>query len=151
MTTVIIDLQIATDFKSLPSLKQLQTWAELALAKHPNMEIGIRLVDDAESAHLNKTYRNKSGPTNVLSFPFANSAEINSCYLGDLVLCAPLIAKEAQAQGKSLESHFAHLVIHGILHLLGHDHATEPEAKIMETQEIALMAAAGYSDPYEEV
>jgi len=113
--------------------------------------LSLRLVDEAESADFNQRYRGKVGPTNVLSFPFdPPPGGRGRCYLGDLVLCAPLVAREAAEQGKSPEAHWAHLVVHGVLHLLGHDHLDEAEAQAMEALETGILADLGYPPPYED-
>ena len=110
-------------------------------------EITIRIVDEAESRQLNKRWRDIDKPTNVLSFPLSRGG-IAPMFMGDLVLCAPLVAREAAEQGKPAAAHWAHLVIHGVLHLLGHDHIKEDEAAAMEERETALMRQCGYGDPY---
>ncbi len=144
-----IDLQQATDATGLPSASQFQTWVTTALAgERDQAELTIRLVDKAESQQLNNTYRGKDKPTNVLSFPFEAPPGIEIDLLGDLVICAPVVAEEALAQEKTAMDHWAHLVIHGTLHLLGHDHQTDDEAEEMESLEIALLAKLGISDPY---
>lgn len=133
----------------VPSRYYLQRWVNLALAKHKtSASLNIRIVDKTESADLNKTYRKKSGPTNILSFPFIVPNDVPSDFLGDLVICAPLIIEEAKIQKKSLIAHWAHLIIHGTLHLLGYDHIHDKDAEMMETLEIKLLAQLGYPDPY---
>jgi len=159
---MIVDLQVASDNKTLPTLAQLEQWALLAL-QIPNAktEITIRLVDDAESKELNLQYRGKDQPTNVLSFPFeqpdlgdpdlaaemaAELGEVN--YLGDLVINAQLVTQEALLQHKQVNDHWAHLVIHGTLHLQGFDHTEDEEAEAMETLEGKLLAAINITNPY---
>jgi probable rRNA maturation factor len=115
--------------------------------------LSIRIVGEEESAALNGRYRGRHGPTNVLSFagtelPDAGPNETR--LLGDLVLCAPVIAREAQEQGKSLDAHWAHIALHGTLHLLGYDHETDAEARLMERREADLLAALGFDDPYRD-
>ena len=113
------------------------------------MELSLRLVDEAESADLNQRYRGKAGPTNVLSFPFEPPPGIKGPrYLGDLVICVPVVAREAAEQGKAPEAHWAHLVVHGVLHLLGYDHLDEAEAQAMEALETRLLANLGFPPPY---
>ena len=108
-------------------------------------------MDEAESADFNQRYRDKMGPTNVLSFPFEPPlGGQGRRYLGDLVICAPLVAREAAEQGKSPEAHWAHLVVHGVLHLLGYDHLDEAEAQAMEALETAILGDLGYPPPYED-
>lgn len=109
-------------------------------------ELSIRFAGDAASARLNRQWRARSGPTNVLSFPAARSAE--SGFLGDIILASGVIRREARAQGKSLSDHVAHLIVHGVLHLLGHDHQERRAARKMERMEISALAAMGIADPY---
>lgn len=111
-------------------------------------ELGIRIVNNAESQKLNEHYRHKSGPTNVLSFPSLAVPGINSHYLGDLVIAAPLVAQEAQLQNKAIEAHWAHLIVHGVLHLIGYDHIESQDASVMEALEILIMTELGYPNPY---
>ena len=159
---MIIDLQIACDIRELPTLTQLEQWAQLAL-QEPNTlaEITIRMVDDEESHELNLQYRGKDTPTNVLSFPFQQpdfddpelaaemAAELGDVsYLGDLVVNAQLVAQEAAQQHKPVEHHWAHLVIHGTLHLQGFDHIKDDEAHVMETLESQLLATLNIANPY---
>jgi probable rRNA maturation factor len=159
---MIIDLQIASDHAALPTLAQLEQWAQLALqSPKSEAEITIRVVDDAESHELNLQYRGKDKPTNVLSFAFEEpqfddpelaaqmAAELGDVdYLGDLVINAQLVALEATQQLKSVEDHWAHLVIHGTLHLQGFDHIEEAEAQAMETLEAALLSTLNIPNPY---
>lgn len=145
-----LDLQIATDAADLPSEAQFQQWVATALAgRLEEAELTIRIVDDAESAELNETYRGKQGPTNVLSFPFEAPPGVELPLLGDIIICAPKVAREAEEQGKPLEAHWAHLTLHGCLHLLGYDHIEQEEAEAMEALETELLAALGYADPYQ--
>lgn len=155
MTTPIIDLQIAAEnSENLPSLAQFTQWVQRALAHEaqtedfPETEIMIRIVDEAESYELNLTYRGKDKPTNVLSFPFEVPEGIELPLLGDLIICRQVVEKEAQEQQISLESHWAHLAIHGTLHLLGYDHIEDAEAEEMEGLETEIMQSLGFEDPY---
>ena len=144
-----LDLQIASDAAELPSEAQFRLWVETALAgRRDEAELTIRIVDDEEGAELNETYRGKQGPTNVLSFPFEAPPGIELPLLGDIVICAPKVAREALEQGKPLEAHWAHLTLHGCLHLLGYDHIEPEEAEAMEALETELLAALGYPNPY---
>ncbi|MDR9467121.1 rRNA maturation RNase YbeY [Marinospirillum sp.] len=151
----LIDLQLATqDAATCPSRQQLQEWVQLALLEStpPECEVTLRLVDEEESRLLNQTYRGKDKPTNVLSFPFDDpidlAAEGELSLLGDLVICAPLVSREAEQQDKPLQHHWAHLVIHGLLHLQGLDHENTQEAEAMEALETRLLATLGIPDPY---
>lgn len=149
--TPIIDLQIvvAETKTSLPSTAQFNKWVDAALAEREDpMELTIRIVDKEESQDLNSRYRNKFSPTNVLSFPSELPDEINIPLLGDLVICADIVAEEAQQQNKSCEAHWAHMVIHGTLHLLGYDHNTDEEADIMEGLETRILTGLQYPPPY---
>lgn len=140
----------------LPSEQQFCDWVNRALvvsdyneADEP-VELTIRIVDEDESSMLNATYRHKQGPTNVLSFPFqAPVPDMALAWLGDLVICAPLVKREAEAQHKSLEAHWAHLIVHGMLHLQGYDHQTDNEAEAMEALEITLLQKMGFPNPYQ--
>jgi len=134
-----------------PGDDQFQRWAEAALLGRPEpAELTLRLVDDQESRRLNLQYRGKDRPTNVLSFPFEVPPEIASNLLGDLVISAPLVAQEATEQGKAVEAHWAHMTVHGILHLLGYDHQDEQQAAEMEALEIGILVGLGYRDPYRQ-
>ncbi|MBM3203803.1 rRNA maturation RNase YbeY, partial [Candidatus Woesearchaeota archaeon] len=110
-------IQIASDHPDIPEPGQLMAWAEAAGSASPETEVVIRIVDTTESATLNQTYRHKNGPTNVLSFPFAAPPGVPVDILGDIVICAERVEQEAREQGKSRDAHWAHLVIHGLLHL----------------------------------
>lgn len=145
-----LDVQRASTAADLPGDAQLRTWARAALADVGGTHaLTLRLVDAAESAELNQAYRHKAGPTNVLSFPFEAPPGVSSRLLGDLVICAEVVHREAQEQGKSLSAHWAHMVVHGVLHLRGYDHLTESQATDMETLETEIMARLGYPNPYE--
>lgn len=145
-----LDLQIASQAPQLPSAAQFRAWCEVALRQRTaDSELTIRLVDEAEGRELNHSYRHKDYATNVLSFPADVPDELLDIpLLGDLVICAPVVEREAGEQGKSLEAHWAHLVIHGCLHLLGYDHIEEAEAEEMEALERTLLAELGHPDPY---
>ena len=145
----IIHLQNNSKSTHIPLPHQFQHWVEVALSdKTIAAEITIRLVDEEESAQLNQLYRRKNGATNVLSFPFEAELDIDEASLGDLVICAPIIKKEAVKQHKTLTAHWAHIVIHGILHLLGYDHVNEDDALIMENLEINYLQQLGFHNPY---
>ncbi|OBX03896.1 metal-binding heat shock protein [Gallibacterium genomosp. 3] len=147
---VIVDLQIVSEDQSnLPSLEKFIYWATQAVRpEQENVELTIRIVDEAESHHLNFTYRGKDRPTNVLSFPFEVPEGIELPLLGDLVICRQVVEKEAAEQQISLEAHYAHLTVHGCLHLLGYDHIEDDEAEEMESLETEIMLGMGYQDPY---
>jgi probable rRNA maturation factor len=147
----IIDIQRVFESQNQPSDTQLELWVNTVLAKlNEDFEIVIRIVDETESAQLNETYRHKQGATNILSFPFEVPDEIELNLLGDLVICAPVLEREAAQQNKLLHNHWAHIVIHGTLHLLGYDHIDDADAEEMETKEIELLQTLSIPNPYEE-
>ena len=155
MTTPIIDLQIASEnSEGLPTLEQFTYWVETALAfeaqteDFTETEMTIRIVNEEESQTLNREYRGKDYPTNVLSFPFEVPEGIELPLLGDLVICRQVMEREAKEQQISLASHWAHLAVHGTLHLLGYDHIEEAEAEEMEGLETQIMQKLGFEDPY---
>lgn len=143
-----IILQNDDDISGVPSEEHIHIWVNAALEKNntpvDNGEITIRIIDLLESTLLNKTYRHKEGPTNVLSFSY----EPSDFFTGDLAICADLVATEAAEQHKPIMAHWAHLIIHGTLHLMGHDHEDPSEATIMESLETQIMMALGFEDPY---
>jgi len=146
----VIDVQFACGKSGLPTTTLFRRWATAVLSKQgcARGELVIRLVDEEEGAALNQTYRGKRGPTNVLSFPFEAPPGLSVEHLGDLVICVPVVLSEAEAQGKPVEAHFAHMVVHGTLHLLGLDQQGEIEAETMEALEIAVVGQLGYPNPY---
>jgi len=153
MQSIKIDLQITVKDKSIPDKKDFIKWLNCAAKiipppKHKN-EICIRIIDEKESANLNKTYRHKPSATNILSFVYqAEPAEKDDELLGDLAICAPIIAREAQQQNKELLTHWAHIVIHGYLHLLSYEHQNDQEATKMEQLEVEILQKLGYPNPY---
>lgn len=147
--TITLDLQIASEAADLPAESDIQVWLDAALSSYQrNFELTIRIVDNCESQSLNHQYRGKDKPTNVLSFPFEVPEGIELDLLGDLVICAPVVKAEASEQEKPIIAHWAHMVVHGCLHLLGFDHITEEEALEMETLEIDILAKLGFNNPY---
>ena len=147
--SIILDLQLATEAKDLPDERQIQQWLDAAILPfQAEAEVTVRIVDEAESQQLNFDYREKNKPTNVLSFPFECPPGIELPLLGDLVICAQVVAKEAAEQNKTLSAHWAHMVVHGSLHLLGFDHINEEDATEMEAEEIQILAELGFADPY---
>ncbi|OCG13296.1 rRNA maturation RNase YbeY [Gilliamella sp. wkB292] len=153
MSEIILDLQIASEeTENLPSETQIMQWLEVILPQFMDQaEITIRIVDQAESQQLNNTYRHKDKPTNVLSFPFESPIEIDVPLLGDLIICKQVVEAEAQEQHKSLTSHWAHMIVHGCLHLLGYDHILDEEAEEMENIEIDIMRQLGFDNPYQPI
>ncbi|AGE87108.1 rRNA maturation RNase YbeY [Cronobacter sakazakii] len=150
MSQVILDLQVACeDTTGLPDEAQFQTWLNAVVPQfQEESEVTVRLVDEAESHDLNLTYRGKDKPTNVLSFPFEAPPGIDMPLLGDLIICRQVVEREAREQEKPLEAHWAHMVVHGSLHLLGYDHIEDDEAEEMEGIETEIMLALRFDDPY---
>ena len=150
MGKMLIDLQIASEnIDGLPTLEQIEQWATAAVQpESDDVEMTVRIVDEAESQALNRTYRAKDRPTNVLSFPFECPTEVSLPLLGDLVICRQVVEYEAAEQKKPLMAHWAHMVVHGSLHLLGYDHIDDTEAEEMESLETKIMQGLGFADPY---
>jgi probable rRNA maturation factor len=148
----VLEIQVESVSDHLPDEASFQRWVDAALfaAKTP-FEVVVRLVDELEMTELNQTYRHKTGSTNILSFPFEPPPEVEMNLLGDLVICAPVIEREALEQGKALDAHWAHIVVHGVLHLVGYDHMDEAEAEEMENLEIAILNTLHINNPYKEL
>lgn len=146
----IVDLQNACDASNLPTAELFQQWVDAALTSvtEQEFELTIRLVNSQESQQLNKQYRQKDKPTNVLSFPFEVPDGIELNLLGDLVICSQVVEQESKEQKKVLFDHWAHMVIHGCLHLLGYDHINDTDANEMEALEIKILATLTINDPY---
>jgi probable rRNA maturation factor len=149
MATLAVDIQRVSDAEGLPADDLFTQWAQAAWLGDDDSEVTIRLVDADESAGLNGQYRNKTGPTNVLSFPFEAPAGITVPLAGDLIICVPVVEKEAREQRKSPDQHWAHMVVHGMLHLQGYDHIEDDEAEVMEALEVRLLSRLGFSNPYD--
>jgi len=167
-----IDIQMDCSKTGLPQAEEtmksfIETWVKAVLTApqtrwlrqqpwqaadtiHHAAQLTVRLVDTEEGVALNQDYRHRQGPTNVLSFPFEEPFQLQPPLLGDVVICAPLVASEARQQNKPLLAHWAHLVVHGTLHLLGYDHLGDNQAQVMEGLEIMILAQLGFSDPYNE-
>ena len=160
-----LDLQIAPEISGknlyIPNQAEVESWISTALATAKasgDNQLTVRIVDEPEIKTLNETYRHKSGVTNVLSFPFEAPPgvpmsllrEFSGEFLGDIIICAPVVQQEARLQHKPLENHWAHMIVHGTLHLLGYDHLLELQAEEMETMEINILAEFGIPDPYGE-
>ena len=139
-----LSVQYVCNKTGLPLRPQIRGWARAAV--QGGGQVTIRFVDCEEGQLLNRDYRGKDYATNVLSFPYASAPIL----CGDLVLCAPVVEREAGEQGKPAEAHYAHLIVHGLLHLQGHDHENRKEARLMENHERAILASLGYADPYSE-
>jgi len=141
-----IDFQCLSS-AAVPDPQDFHRWAT-AVLQGRHAELGIRVVDEDEGRRLNRRYRGRDKPTNVLSFPADLPPGVDLPLLGDLVICAPVVIREAGEQNKDVTAHWAHLTVHGVLHLLGHDHETSVEAGLMEAQERRVLAGLGFSDPY---
>lgn len=150
MNQVILDLQLAcNDIHGLPEENAFQYWVEATLSPFIiKLEVTIRIVDEAESRQLNMTYRGKDNPTNVLSFQFEAPPKVKLALLGDLVICRQVVEQEAKEQGKVLDAHWAHIVVHGLLHLVGYDHIQDKAAQNMEALETKILQKLGYPCPY---
>lgn len=144
----------------LPTIEQCEQWVSASLMQDwasGEVEMVIRIVEEAESQTLNRDYRGKDYPTNVLSFPFENPPGLLELvdeelpYLGDLVICAPVVAREAAEQHKPILAHWAHMIVHGCLHLQGYDHMNDAEAEEMEALEIEILTGLGFDSPYEPI
>ncbi len=144
MPALSMDVQFASALAGLPSAAEFRRWARKAL--RVDAEIALRIVDEEEGRALNRDYRGKDYATNVLTFPLTEEPYL----MGDIVLCAPVVLREALEQNKAPSAHFAHLTVHGVLHLHGYDHETEPQAELMEALETEIVMKLGYSDPYKE-
>ncbi len=147
--TIELELQIASDAQTLPHPSQFREWVGSTLDdRFEEAELTIRIVDREEMIELNETYRKKVGPTNVLSFPAEMSSEFEFQLLGDVVICAPVVQEEASDMEIDLLAHWAHMVVHGTLHLLGYDHLEEDEAEVMEELETKILTDLGFPPPY---
>ncbi len=145
-----LSVQYGVARAGLPADSSLRRWAHAALKglRRRRVALGLRIVGGAESAALNGRFRRKPYSTNVLSFPFEAPPGTRSDILGDLVICAPVVRREARAQRKPVNAHWAHMVVHGILHLRGYDHRKRRDAAVMEKMEIRLLKELGYANPY---
>lgn len=145
-----IDIQMACPSEDAPDEDSIKRWASAAIRdERDNPELSLRIVDEIESADFNQQYRGKTGATNVLSFPFDAVTPEPLPILGDLVVCAPVVNREANEQQKTTEAHWAHIIIHGVLHLLGYDHLDDKDAEQMEGLETAIMLELNFPAPYE--
>ena len=147
-----VEVQIASAAEDLPSTAELARWARSAGSKLAGVstECTLRVVDEREGTLLNERYREERGATNVLAFPFEPPPGVSLPLLGDVVLCAPVAQREAREQMVEARAHWAHLVVHGVLHLLGHDHRFEEEAARMRAEESRILGSLGFADPYRE-
>lgn len=151
--TYQIDIESNSQSSLLPGDALIEQWITTTLLQQAlkNAEVSVYIVDEQESQELNNQYRGKNKPTNVLSFPADIPEELGVPLLGDLVVCAPVVEREAKEQGKSLEAHWAHMLVHGTLHLLGHDHIEDKEADAMEALETAIIVSLNFPAPYQDI
>ncbi len=148
---ILLDLDLQQAYSGeIPEQADFIKWAQGALVERGEKltEMSIRIVEKSESQQLNHEYRGKDKPTNVLSFPFENPPGLDLPLIGDLVICADVVKQEAAEQNKTLDAHWAHMVVHGCLHLLGYDHIEDDEAEVMETMEKRILLQLGFDDPY---
>jgi len=146
-----LDIQNVSESALVPKQELLQLWVDSVLKDgSQNSEIVIRIIDEQQMAEFNKQYRHKEGPTNILSFPFEVPDDIQSDLLGDLLVCAPVLEKESCEQHKFLEHHWAHIIVHGVLHLIGYDHIDDQGAEEMEALEVRILKTIKINNPYEE-
>lgn len=149
MNAINVEVQYAVSRKFLPAETDIKQWATAAIGdRMSDAELTVRLVDEPESAQLNEDFRHKKGATNVLSFSMECMEEIGVSLLGDIAICAPVVEREAIAQNKEIEAHYAHMVVHGVLHLSGYDHMESEQAERMEKLETEILGRLGYPDPY---
>jgi probable rRNA maturation factor len=148
-----IDVEVNSSSTKIPSVENIERWITAALQSDElnQAEVSVYVVDETESQQLNLQYRGKDKPTNVLSFPAEIPDEVGVPLLGDLVVCAPVVEREAREQGKTLEAHWAHMLVHGTLHLLGYDHVDDDEAEVMEALETHLITQLHFPAPYDEL
>lgn len=144
MPQLDFSLQLASQANNLPSEAEFRRWVRAAL--RVDTSVTIRIVDAEEGRELNANYRGKDYATNVLTFPLTEHPQL----MGDIVICAPVVAREAIEQGKTLLAHYAHMTVHGVLHLHGYDHEVDAQADLMESMEIATMQKLGFANPYAE-
>ena len=147
--TLIVDIQMASASEEAPDPQSIERWVSAAVGnQRDSTELSIRIVDTEEGRALNEQFRGSTGATNVLSFPFENESPEPLPLIGDIVICAPVVRKEASDQNKTLNAHWAHMIIHGVLHLLGYDHQNETDANLMESLETEIMQGLGFPPPY---
>src|SRR5690554_400147 len=152
MANVQVDIDIQVDAKGVPSEGEVHRWVTAALRdRREAAEVSVCIVDMATSADLNHRYRGKNSPTNVLSFPADLPLELGLPLLGDLVVCADVVRREAAEQGKTISAHWAHMLVHGTLHLLGYDHIDDHEAEAMEALETNIVTGLGFAPPYADI
>jgi probable rRNA maturation factor len=146
-----VEVQVAVTAAGVPDAATIRDWVRRALPEeHRDAELTVRIVDAAEITSLNRDYRGKDAATNVLSFPYQAMPGVDTALLGDIVICAPVVAEESVTRHRPLQAHWAHMVVHGVLHLLGYDHHDDADARRMEARERELLAGLGFDDPYRD-
>ena len=145
---VSLDVQIATEHASIPAVPELNSWASKIPCGKGDFEVCVRVVDRQEIVELNKNYRKIAKATNVLSFPAKLPEVVDINFLGDVVICAEVVSEEAQEQNKEIKAHWAHMLVHGVLHLQGYDHQTDTQANEMENLEVKILESLGIDNPY---
>lgn len=146
--SIRVDIQYAVSNKNIPKKGKITKWVRACLhGLIKQAELTIRIVDEEEGTKLNMDWRNGKSATNVLSFPSGNNPLVPD-FLGDVVICAPIVFREAAEQGKAIDAHWAHIILHGILHLLGYDHINDNDATAMEALEIKKLESMGFPNPY---
>ncbi len=149
--TLAVEVQVVTGKAGIPADTQLADWARAAWRDPArDAEVVVRVCGEGEGRRLNHDFRGKDQPTNVLSFPYEAVPGLDSHHVGDLVICAPVVAREAKQQHKAAEAHWAHMVVHGMLHLQGFDHESEREARAMEALETDILKGLGFPAPYQD-
>lgn len=144
-----INVQVESQNQKIPNKTQLKKWCSIVFKKNQQYALCLRIVDKTESQNLNSKWRKKDYPTNVLSFPLdIPQGLFETNFLGDVIICAPIIEQEAFEQKKDIQAHWAHIIIHGCLHLLGYDHISDEDAQVMEELEVNLLKKLGFSNPY---
>ncbi len=153
MIDLTTEVQNISSEPGVPGSALIETWAATAYSKvaEEKAELTVRIVDEGDGRELNEQYCNKDTATNVLSFPFEDPPNVKTSILGDIVVCAPVISREAREQGKTLHAHWAHLIVHGVLHLCGYHHEVNDDAQIMQRLESEVVEQLGFSNPYSHV
>ena len=147
--SIELEIQRLVEDPNIPADDQIEGWVRAALSDEGDVMVNLRIVDEAEGWALNKQWRGRDSATNVLSFPADVPSGDGVRVLGDVVICAPVVVREAVEHGKPLMHHWAHLLVHGLLHLLGYDHIDGKHAEVMEAREVEILASLGIPDPYE--
>ena len=145
-----VNIEYASNESKVPKRDAIVQWAQAAMEgyRYDGAEVGIRIVEENEIVELNRRFRCKAEPTNVLSFPFEDPPGVHTDLLGDVVICAPVVCREARTRGAQPSAHWAHMLVHGIMHLRGYDHQTPTEAEAMESMEARILERLGFPNPY---